>query len=76
MVLACYRNDAGMTRQERSSVASSMWGVERPRGRRLAVGSGGAARRGLISDVIDPEGRFGAESFFNRAIYGSRRGKP
>jgi len=37
-------------------VASSIWGAEHPRGRRLAVGSGGTARRGLISDVIDPEG--------------------
>jgi len=76
MVLACYRNATGMIRQGRSLLVSSMWGAEHPRAPRLAVGYGGAARRGLISDVIDPEGRFGAEMFFNREIFASRRGVP
>ncbi len=48
VVLACYRTDAEMTRQERSLSALSMPGAKQQRGRRLTVG---------------PEGGFGAETF-------------
>jgi len=57
-------------------MALSMRWAKRQGERRLAVGSGGTARRGLISAVMDPEGGFGAESLFNRAIFASRRGVP
>ena len=63
LVLACYRSDTGMIRQERSLMAFSMQGTKHQRGRRLAVGPEGTARRGPSSDVMDPEGGFGAAVF-------------
>ncbi len=76
VILACYRTDAEMTRQERSLIALSMQGAKHQRGHRLTVGPEGTARRGLSSYVMDPEGRFGAEIFFNREIYVPRRAIP
>ncbi len=61
VVLACYRTDAEMTRQERSLSALSMPGAKQQRGRRLTV---------------CPEGGLGAEILLDRAIYASRRGVP
>ena len=76
VILACYRTDAEMTRQERSLIALSMPGAKQQRGHRLTVGPEGTARRGPSSDFMNPEGGFGAEIFFNREIYASRRGVP
>ena len=52
-----------MTRQERSLSALSMPGAKQQRGRRLTVCSEGAARSGPGSDIMDPEGGFGAAIF-------------